>query len=255
MPVVQSRPFALNPVVSAVALALATAAQAAPTPNQLPGAGRVTDVSTGATVNGVGVNTNIVNLANPATITLGGAATSLAVINWGGNATAILAEVTNPIGFNIGSAGKLTFTSAGGTTTASVLNIDASGNPSQIFGQLESSIVGGGVAPSMFIANGNGIVVGSTGRIAAPTGLGLIGANLNNATARFDFVGNNSTGLSFVDVTTGQSTVTVNGAAYIFAPAVGVALFNYWEPATFIMIGAALLFLIIWGRKALNEAL
>jgi Major Facilitator Superfamily len=48
---------------------------------------------------------------------------------------------------------------------------------------------------------------------------------------------------------------SVNGAAYIFAPAAGVALFNYWEPATFIIIGAALLFLIIWGRKALNEAL
>ena len=46
---------------------------------------------------------------------------------------------------------------------------------------------------------------------------------------------------------------SVNGAAYIFAPAVGVALFNYWEPATFIMIGAALLFLILWGRKALSE--
>jgi len=45
---------------------------------------------------------------------------------------------------------------------------------------------------------------------------------------------------------------SINGAAYIFAPAVGVALFNYWEPATFLLTGAALLFLIIWGRKALT---
>ena len=44
----------------------------------------------------------------------------------------------------------------------------------------------------------------------------------------------------------------INGAAYILAPAVGVALFNYWEPATFILIGVALLFLIVWGRKALT---
>jgi dipeptide/tripeptide permease len=44
---------------------------------------------------------------------------------------------------------------------------------------------------------------------------------------------------------------SINGAAYIFAPAVGVALFNYWEPATFILISASLLFLIIWGRRAL----
>ncbi len=46
---------------------------------------------------------------------------------------------------------------------------------------------------------------------------------------------------------------SVNGAAYIFAPAVGVWLFNIWEPATFAIIVAALLFLIIWGRKALAE--
>ncbi len=44
---------------------------------------------------------------------------------------------------------------------------------------------------------------------------------------------------------------SINGAAYIFAPAVGVALFNYWEPATFILTALALLFLIVWGRGAL----
>jgi MFS family permease len=44
---------------------------------------------------------------------------------------------------------------------------------------------------------------------------------------------------------------SINGAAYVFAPAVGVALFNWWEPATFILIALALLFLIVWGRKAL----
>jgi hypothetical protein len=32
-----------------------------------------------------------------------------------------------------------------------------------------------------------------------------------------------------------------------------VALFNWWEPATFILIGAALLYLIIWGRRSLEE--
>jgi MFS family permease len=46
---------------------------------------------------------------------------------------------------------------------------------------------------------------------------------------------------------------SVNGAAYIFAPAVGVWLFNIWEPATFAITAAALLFLIVWGRKALDE--
>lgn len=44
---------------------------------------------------------------------------------------------------------------------------------------------------------------------------------------------------------------SINGAAYIFAPAVGVALLGYWEPAAFALTGAALLFLLVWGRKAL----
>ena len=47
---------------------------------------------------------------------------------------------------------------------------------------------------------------------------------------------------------------SLNGSAYIFTPAIGVALFNWWEPATFILIGAALLCLILWGRKALADA-
>ncbi len=45
---------------------------------------------------------------------------------------------------------------------------------------------------------------------------------------------------------------STNGAAYIYAPAIGVWLFNIWEPATFIVISLALLFLILWGRKALS---
>jgi MFS family permease len=44
---------------------------------------------------------------------------------------------------------------------------------------------------------------------------------------------------------------SINGAAYVVAPAVGVALLGLWEPATFALTGAALLFLMIWGRKAL----
>ncbi len=47
--------------------------------------------------------------------------------------------------------------------------------------------------------------------------------------------------------------VSINGAAYIVAPAIGVALFNLWEPASFILMGTGLLFLLIWGRSALGE--
>jgi MFS family permease len=48
---------------------------------------------------------------------------------------------------------------------------------------------------------------------------------------------------------------SINGAAYVVAPAIGVAIFNMWEPAAFILIGAALLFLILWGQKSLRENL
>jgi MFS family permease len=46
---------------------------------------------------------------------------------------------------------------------------------------------------------------------------------------------------------------SINGAAYIVAPAIGVALFHLWEPMTFALTGLALLFLLIWGRKALID--
>ena len=46
---------------------------------------------------------------------------------------------------------------------------------------------------------------------------------------------------------------SINGSAYIVTPAIGIALFNWWEPATFILIGAALLYLIIWGSSRLSE--
>jgi hypothetical protein len=46
---------------------------------------------------------------------------------------------------------------------------------------------------------------------------------------------------------------SLSGSAYIFTPAIGVALFNWWEPATFILMSAALLYLIIWGRRVLDD--
>jgi hypothetical protein len=46
---------------------------------------------------------------------------------------------------------------------------------------------------------------------------------------------------------------SINGSAYIVTPAIGVALFNWWEPATFILVALALLYLIVWGRAALAD--
>jgi Major Facilitator Superfamily len=44
---------------------------------------------------------------------------------------------------------------------------------------------------------------------------------------------------------------SVTGSAYIFSPAIGIALFNWWQPITFVLMGTALVFLIIWGKRAL----
>lgn len=46
---------------------------------------------------------------------------------------------------------------------------------------------------------------------------------------------------------------STNGAAFILAPTIGVGLFNIWEASTFALIAAALVFLIIWGSKALKD--
>lgn len=46
---------------------------------------------------------------------------------------------------------------------------------------------------------------------------------------------------------------SINGSAYIFAPTAGVLLLGIWAPATFILTGAALAHLIVWGRTALKD--
>ena len=111
----------------ALALALAAGAvQAAPTPNQVPGGGIVAAASLGS-ANVVG--TPIINLANGQILGVDGKV----VIRWGG-ATAPAGETTNPLGFNIGANATFGFT--GFSPSSAVLNIDASGNPSQIYGAL-----------------------------------------------------------------------------------------------------------------------
>lgn len=97
---VVNQKFALKPVVAALALATAAgAAYAAPTPNQMPGAGDVTNVSLGSTTP-LGP---IIDLVNPTTITVDGKV----VIKWGNPASA---ESKNPFGFNLGSNAALFFT-------------------------------------------------------------------------------------------------------------------------------------------------
>ena len=248
-PVVHAR-FNLKPV--ALALALATGAvQAAPTPNQMPGSGIVVARSLAAfvLVNGVlsGINSPIYGLATGSRIDVAGKV----VLHWGVGG---LLDPVNPHGFNLGSNATLIFGADPiGNNPPAVLNVDVSGNPSQIYGNLISTAAPWGgcatctAAPAIFLANANGIVVGPGGRIVAPAGVGLIGANLDNATSRNEFVGNNgwvapaapSYGTSYVSFgsipATGNITIAgvINGdlalnqgAPYIFVAGNNIAVLN-----------------------------
>jgi len=177
--------FAVKPVTAALALAMsAGVALAAPTPNQMPGAGIVVGASLGS---GVPVGAKYLNMVSGDNILVDGKV----VIRWGKSSDwAPGDETTNPYGFNLGSNALLGF--YGTTAGSAVLNIDASGNPSQIFGTLQAHDNGGaGFVPQLFLSNANGIVVGAGGRIVAPAGVGLIGANMDNSVSINDFTANN----------------------------------------------------------------
>ncbi len=123
-----------------------------------------------------------------------------------------------------------------------MLNVDTSGNQSEIYGRLEG-VTGIGLAvgavPRIFVANGNGIIVGASGHIVAPAGVGLIGANLNNAVAWNDFIANNgyvpadplTPGTSYLNVTGTMAPVQIYGAID------GDPVANF--PAPFILIAGS----------------
>jgi hypothetical protein len=140
--------------------------------------------------------------------------------------------------------------------------VQASGSV-MLIGAMATLMAQWGLIPMLSLAPRNSVLLGSI--------LALIGVVLTGVS--YDFYGI-STGFAIASLgfglfrpgfTAGASLAvrrheqgdvagkiaSINGAAYIFAPAVGVALFNWWEPATFALNGAALLFLIIWGRRAL----
>jgi len=173
--------FVVKPVAAALALAVSAGmAVAAPTPNQMPGAGKTVQVSLGST-NVVG--TTYTSLVSGANLAIDGKV----VIQWGGSGAPV--DPLNPAGFNLGANAIMGFYGTG--ANPAVLNIDASGNASQLYGALISNIGPGTSAPAMAIANANGIVLAAGGRIVAPTGLFLLGVDMNNALSKNEFVGNN----------------------------------------------------------------
>ncbi|MGE0106115.1 MAG: beta strand repeat-containing protein [Thiomonas sp.] len=188
--------FQLSPVAAALAMALAAplAQAAAPASGTLPGA-FYTD-TTGTTYSSASANSGIISVAN-----------SVGVLQWGGTSanvtTAIAAPagITTAAGFNIGPNATLSVdTNAAG---GAVLISDITTNASQIFGTLSA----GANAPALFVANGNGVIVGSSATISAPSGLAILGYQPNQS----DFSGTAAPGA----VTIGGSTQTNNGAVTV----------------------------------------
>ena len=233
--------FAVKPVVAALALAFsAVNAYADPPPLAQPGSGLIvaltnganfatnTTATTGFIINAGGVvgsqvwdgyASSEIRIYSPTPYVRG-------VIRWGPFGGSF--ETRNSAGFNVGGLATLTFTSGPGVTDAAVLNIDTSGFKSAIFGQLISSPTGDpllgaitGAPPSLFVSNANGIIVGPSAHIVAPTGIGLLGANLNTTNRINDFIANNNVtpanpatpGASYINIAGTLSTVEIQGGS------------------------------------------
>ncbi|MGC9239274.1 MAG: filamentous hemagglutinin N-terminal domain-containing protein, partial [Acidithiobacillus sp.] len=169
----------MNQIALAVGMALAApvALAATVTATQVPGQGFVA-YSGGATI------AALLPTTSSETITINSSSNATPVIlQWGGTAPsgATLLNSTGTAGFNIGSSASTTFNMA--SSGAAVLNIDVTSNPSQILGALNVTGPGSGTT-NLFVANANGIVVGSTAVITAPGGLGLINADLSSTQAQ-----------------------------------------------------------------------
>ncbi|WP_437560381.1 filamentous hemagglutinin N-terminal domain-containing protein [Acidithiobacillus sulfuriphilus] len=196
---------ARKPLLAALLMALSAPAAFALTPppsGALPGNGVVVDGTATAAITG----------STAATVTVGSGNT---VITWNATSSSgdLLSSATN-LGFNIGSSAAVDFqnTAAG---SAAVLNIDTTGNASQIYGGLSATVSGSATAtdaPTLFVANANGVVVGSGATISAPYGVGFIGADLNSTEAQAVFASCGAVPLYF-DNTAGSVSVQ-NGVSW-----------------------------------------
>ena len=216
--------FPKKTLLAATLFALCAPAAIAGTAPNLPTNGEVITSTPG--VNVIANTSTIVN--NPAqvpglnttsaglTVNISGTVGTGAAVVIGWNATSAGATL-NPSagqgGFDVGSQAVASFTntaqisSAGGKAPVNVLNIDTTSNPSTIDGALDYNLNGG----SLWIANANGIVVGSGATITAPNGLGLIATTDEGAISIPATTFTSGTvGLSFADSTTGSVTIDQN---------------------------------------------
>ena len=130
---------------------------------------------------------------------------SAKVLQFGGtaltNSVSAPTGITTNTGFSIGSGASLSLTDSE-DSLPTIVN-DETGSPSQIYGSLNASGLSGG----LFVANANGVVVGSTGVITGPAaGVGLVGYGIDSATSISNgdvTVGSTSTGTGDITVSAG----------------------------------------------------
>ncbi len=211
----------LSPLAAAVALALAAplAQAAAPAAGTLPGAFYTNSTSTSTpagTATGVGA-TGYTIAGNVGTIQV---ASGASVLQWGGTSSNVQAlitpstsgTITTAAGFNIGPNATLSVQNTAAGVSA-VLISDITTQGSQIFGTLNAqSALATPVsadAPVLFIANGNGVIVGSSAVINAANGVAVLGYQPNQT----DFVDDTKT--DYGTVVIGKSTQTNNGAVSV----------------------------------------
>ncbi|WP_215859486.1 beta strand repeat-containing protein [Acidithiobacillus ferriphilus] len=210
----------LRPIVGAMIMALAApAAMAAVTPpaaNSLPGnfySNQGTNVATyAATSNSAATIT--FNTAGPV------------VFQWGGtgdgsttNSVTLGTASGNPAtnaGFDIGAGATLKVSNAS-AATAAVLISDITGNPSQIYGAVS--------APTsvLYIANGNGVIVGSGATLTVPEGAALIGYNQDPAAfaALSGATVNSATATNKGDVTVAQGVTFAGTPGFLLVAGAG----------------------------------
>ena len=199
------RQFALcSTALSVSLLAGSVAMAAAPAAGSLPGNFTIHNgAGTGAATYTLSSTSN--TSATIAITTPGATATAL---DFGGAGTTKLAPATGTLlpsgvtqnsGFSVGSGATVKIS---GASTFPLLINDTTGNPSQIYGSVTNDGTG-----AMFVANQNGVVVGSTGSISTGAGLGLIGFAQSGSTFA-------TSGKIAVDTTTaGTGGVTIDSGA------------------------------------------
>ena len=220
--------FKTASLAAAIALAMgSTAAFAGPPVTQLPGQGTVKSATGTVDTAGATITTNADGSVSE---TIG--ITGNAVINWGSGTDL---NSKQPGGFNIGSAATLTFAgqTAAGTATDAVLNIDSSGNASQIMGHLVGTSNAGNTT-NIFVANKNGVIVGANATVSTTGEVGLIG----NQTDASSFDGTSG---SIAINGTGGGYVTVNKGASISGTTILVSGGNNVNMALGALHGAATL--------------